>query len=93
VHAPAAGDRYTLYRQIAVGGMASVHPGLLRGAAGLGRPVAIKRLHPHLAAEARFLDMFLDEARLAMRVRHANVVSTIPGSALEPARVQRVPRT
>jgi eukaryotic-like serine/threonine-protein kinase len=74
---PTASGGYILYGEIASGGMASVHLGRLVGAAGFARTVAIKRLHPHLAADPAFAAMFLDEARLAARIRHANVVSTL----------------
>jgi serine/threonine-protein kinase len=47
------------------------------GAAGFSRTVAIKRLHPHLVDDPEFTAMFLDEARLAARVRHPSVVSTL----------------
>jgi eukaryotic-like serine/threonine-protein kinase len=66
--------RYALYGEIATGGMASVHYGRLLGPAGFSRTVAIKRLHPHLARDREFTAMFLDEARLAARVSHPNVV-------------------
>ncbi|MCA9640247.1 MAG: protein kinase [Polyangiaceae bacterium] len=67
--------RYLLFDSFASGGMAQVHIGRLIGPVGFSRAVAIKRLHPHLAREARFVSMFVDEARLAGRVRHPNVVS------------------
>jgi serine/threonine-protein kinase len=66
-----------LHGELASGGMASVHFGRLVGPAGFARAVAIKRLHPHLAREPEFVKMFLDEARLAARVTHPNVVSTL----------------
>ncbi|HTQ42057.1 MAG TPA: serine/threonine-protein kinase [Polyangiaceae bacterium] len=69
--------RYALYDEIASGGMASVHFGRLVGPAGFARSVAIKRLHPQFAKDPEFVAMFLDEARLAARVRHPNVVPTI----------------
>jgi serine/threonine protein kinase len=69
--------RYAVFDVIATGGMASVHFGRLRGAAGFGRTVAIKRMHPHLAAEPALVTMFIDEARLAARISHPNVVSTL----------------
>jgi hypothetical protein len=69
--------RYVLYDEIASGGMASVHIGRLLGPAGFSRTVAIKRLHAHYAKDPAFVAMFLDEARLAARVRHPNVVSTL----------------
>jgi serine/threonine-protein kinase len=55
--------------------MATVHLARMRGPAGFSRTVAAKRLHPHLARDAEFLGMFLDEARLAARVKHPNVVA------------------
>jgi serine/threonine protein kinase len=67
--------RYLLAARLASGGMSSVHLGRLVGPAGFGRTVAIKQLHPHLADEREFVTMLLDEARLAARVRHPNVVS------------------
>ncbi len=57
--------------------MASVHFGQLSGPAGFSRVVAIKRLHPNLAKDPDFVTMFLEEARLAARIRHLNVVSTL----------------
>jgi serine/threonine protein kinase/tetratricopeptide (TPR) repeat protein len=69
--------RYILYDPIASGGMATVHLGKLRGSAGFSRTVAIKRLHPHLATDKAFVAMFVDEARLATRIRHPNVVATL----------------
>jgi eukaryotic-like serine/threonine-protein kinase len=69
--------RYTLFDQISSGGMGSVHYGRFVGPAGFARTVAIKRLHPHLANESDFVSMLADEARLASRIRHPNVVSTV----------------
>jgi hypothetical protein len=69
--------RYLLFGEIASGGMATVHFGRLSGPAGFARTVAIKRLHPHHAKEPEFVSMFLDEARLAARIRHPNVVPTL----------------
>jgi serine/threonine-protein kinase len=75
--------RYALRHEIASGGMAVVHLGRLIGPAGFSRTVAIKRLHPHLARNPEFVAMFLDEARLAARIRHPNVVSTLDVVATE----------
>jgi serine/threonine-protein kinase len=75
--------RYALSRQIAAGGMGTVHFGRVVGAAGFRRTVAIKRLHPHLAKDADFFSMFVDEARLAARIRHPNVVGTIDVANVE----------
>ena len=67
-------DRFELIAELASGGMATVFLARLSGVAGFQRLVAIKRLHPHLAREAEFVEMFLDEARLAARIHHPNVV-------------------
>jgi serine/threonine-protein kinase len=69
--------RYELHGELASGGMATVHLGRLVGEAGFARTVAIKRLHAHLAKDPDFVAMFVDEARLAARVRHPNVVPTL----------------
>lgn len=69
--------RYALFEQFATGGMATVHFGRLDGAGGFSRVVAIKRLLPHLLANSEFTEMLLNEARLAARVRHPNVVATL----------------
>ncbi len=69
--------RYALYAEIAAGGMATVHFGRLLGPVGFSRTVAIKRLHPQFAKDPEFVSMFLDEARLAARIRHPNVVPTL----------------
>jgi serine/threonine-protein kinase len=57
--------------------MASVCFGRQIGAVGFSRVVAIKRLHPHVAREPEFVQMFLDEARLATRIHNAHVVQTL----------------
>jgi serine/threonine-protein kinase len=81
--APLVAGRYVLSDEIASGGMGTVHLGRLVGAAGFRRTVAVKRLHPHLAKDAEFFSMFVDEARLAARVRHPHVVGTIDVAAAD----------
>ena len=75
--------RYVMYDEIASGGMASVHLGRLHGAAGFSRTVAIKSLHPHFSREAEFISMFLDEVRLASRIKHPNVAAPLDVVLLE----------
>jgi serine/threonine-protein kinase len=70
-------DRYEILAEIASGGMATVYLGRLPGAGGFERLVAIKRLHPHLERAREFVEMFLDEARIAARLHHPNVVATL----------------
>lgn len=67
-------DRYELIGEIASGGMATVFLARLAGVGGFQRFVAIKRLHPHLSNETDFVQMFLDEARLAASIHHPHVV-------------------
>src|SRR5580704_9338075 len=81
--APVIIGRYALYDEIASGGMATVHIGRLLGPVGFSRTVAIKRLHPQFAKDPDFVSMFLDEARLAARIRHPNVIGTLDVVALE----------
>jgi hypothetical protein len=69
--------RYQLFGEIASGGMATVHYGRMTGPAGFARTVAIKRLHPQFAKSPEFVAMLIDEARLAARIQHPNVVSTL----------------
>jgi len=57
--------------------MATVHLARLMGAEGFSRTVAVKQLHPQFSRDPEFVAMFLDEARLASRVRHPNVVSPL----------------
>jgi eukaryotic-like serine/threonine-protein kinase len=75
--APTMIGRYAIYGMIASGGMATVHLGRLLGPVGFSRTVAIKKLHQHLAHDPDFVLAFVDEARLAARIRHPNVVPTI----------------
>ncbi|HWN69557.1 MAG TPA: serine/threonine-protein kinase [Haliangium sp.] len=75
--ASAAGIQFGNYRlieRLAHGGMAEVFLARQQGPEGFDRRVAIKRILPHLADSRDFLRMFLDEARLAASLTHANVV-------------------
>src|SRR5438132_7784188 len=74
---PMVAGRYALYDQIAAGGMATVHLGRLLGPIGFARTVAIKRMLPQYVSDLGFVSMFVDEARLASRIRHPNVVPTL----------------
>jgi eukaryotic-like serine/threonine-protein kinase len=69
--------RYVLCDELASGGMATVHLARLAGDWGFSRVVAIKRLHPHFAKDPTFRAAFLDEARIAARIRHRCVVTTL----------------
>ena len=66
--------RYELLRRIAIGGMAEIFLANETGLAGFERLVIIKRVLPGLSDDIDFIDMFLDEARLAARLTHPNIV-------------------
>ena len=79
---PASGQarsvrEYELWGELAAGGMASVYLARARGVAGFEKWVAVKRCHPHLSNAAEFRSMLLEEAKLAARIHHPNVVSTV----------------
>jgi serine/threonine protein kinase len=67
--------RYELCFELASGGMASVYLARIDGVSGFEKLVALKRIHRHLAKEQGYVDMFLDEARIASRITHPNVCS------------------
>jgi serine/threonine-protein kinase len=80
----AAGDRapeavgpYLIFDRIGSGGMAAVHLGVRRNASVFARVVAVKRMHQELAGSPEFVEMFLQEARLAARIAHPNVVAAL----------------
>ena len=83
-HFPRELGRYTLLGELAAGGMAKVYLGRHVGAAGFERLVAVKCCHEHLRDNRAFVEMFLDEARLAARIRHHNVVGTLDVSDGNP---------
>ncbi|HEY7954386.1 MAG TPA: serine/threonine-protein kinase [Polyangia bacterium] len=66
--------KYLLLRQIAVGGMAEVYLARQSGPAGFEKECVIKRILPSLAVDEQFVQMFLDEARIAARLAHPNIV-------------------
>lgn len=74
--------RYTLLHELAAGGMATVHLARFHGEAGFSRLMVVKRLHAQFAKDPDFVCMFLDEARLASRIRHPHVVSVLDVAAL-----------
>ena len=66
--------KWEIVRRLGSGGMADVYLAHARGEAGFQKLVAIKIMHSHLARNQRAVDHFLDEARLAARIVHPNVV-------------------
>src|SRR5262245_24558300 len=66
--------RYELLRLIGEGGMAQVWAARMDGSRGFQKLVALKTLIPALALDPQFQRMFLDEAHVASKIRHRNVV-------------------
>jgi hypothetical protein len=69
--------RYTLLYRFASGGMAHLYVARFTGPDGFEKLVAIKLIHEHLTNEPAFVKMFIDEARLASAISHANVAHII----------------
>jgi serine/threonine protein kinase len=69
--------RYRLIAELAHGGMGDVYLGAAQGPAGFSKLMVIKVLRAALADDEQFLTMFLEEARLAARLNHPNVVQTV----------------
>jgi len=67
--------RYRLCFELASGGMATVYLARMEGPHGFEKLVALKRVHPHLVSERRYVEMFMDEARIASGITHPNVCS------------------
>ncbi len=65
--------RYELLIELAKGGMAELYLGRLHGVGGFTKLVAIKRILPHLAEDKLFVEMFLNEGRIAAHLSHPNV--------------------
>jgi serine/threonine protein kinase len=64
---------FRMVREIACGGMATVYLAHKAGPAGFLQPAAVKVIHPHLARDREFVEMFLDEARIVSCINHPNV--------------------
>jgi serine/threonine-protein kinase len=69
--------KYRLIAELGHGGMSDVYLAVAKGMGGFHKLLVVKQLRPNLAEDEAFLAMFLDEARLAARLNHRNVVSTL----------------
>lgn len=67
---------YLVYEKLGVGGMAQVHRAEVNSTEGFHRPVALKRMLPHVAGDLEMVQAFVREAHLASHLRHANVAQT-----------------
>ncbi len=65
--------KYELIRQIAIGGMAELYLARTQGIEGFEKLVVVKRILPQFTENRGFVDMFLNEARLAATLHHPNI--------------------
>lgn len=68
--------KYELVAEIARGGMGIVYLAIARGPARFNKLLVVKELKPEFVKDPEFFDMFLEEARLAARLNHPNIVQT-----------------
>lgn len=68
--------KYRLIAMLGRGGMATVHLAIMHGPSGFNKLVVLKQIHTEYAEDPEVMGMFLDEARLAARLSHPNVVQT-----------------
>jgi Protein kinase domain len=66
--------RYELLERIGAGGMAEIFRGRASAAGGFEKPVAIKRILPHLSQDQRFVELLIAEAKILSQLRHRNIV-------------------
>ena len=69
--------RFQIVRRLAVGGMAELYLARVDGSKPTDLPLAIKRVHPHLAQDREFASMFVQEARIAATLHHPNIVRLV----------------
>jgi serine/threonine-protein kinase len=68
-------NRYQILAKLAVGGMAEIFLARGGGVAGIERYCVLKRIRSKHASDAQFVEMFIDEARLAAQLQHPNIAS------------------
>ena len=69
--------RYEIIERLAAGGMGEVFVARFVAPGGFVKPVALKRIHPHLASDETFINMLHDEANVASSIHHPNIVGTV----------------
>ena len=69
--------RYVLLQKLAAGGMGEVFRAAAVGSAGFAKPLAIKRILPHLAQDQGFVNMLIDEAKITAALVHPNILQVL----------------
>ena len=80
---PVEFGRYTLHEKIGAGGMAEVYRATIGGAGGFEKQFAIKRILDHHAEDGEFINMFMDEARIAAALNHPNIAQVFEFDQLD----------
>jgi len=65
---------FEIVERLRSGGMATLYLARRHGTSGFSRRIALKVIHPHLTYDSRFVNMFVDEARICSQISHPNVV-------------------
>jgi len=77
--------KYLLVERIGSGGMAEVFRARTQGVGGFEKELAIKRIHPHHATDSEFVNMFVDEAKIASALSHANIAQIFDLGCIDDA--------
>jgi serine/threonine protein kinase len=85
VNKPIPFGKYYLLERINVGGMAEVFRAKAFGVEGFERLVAVKRILPNIAEDKEFIRMFIDEAKIAVQLNHANIAQIFDLGMVEGA--------
>jgi serine/threonine protein kinase len=75
--------RYALLEKIGTGGMAEIYRAKTFGAAGFEKEFAIKLILPNLVDDSEFVEMFINEAKIAVSLYHANIVQVFDLGEIE----------
>jgi len=77
VFQPVSFGKYLLVEKIGSGGMAEIFRAKTFGMHGFGKEFAIKKILPHLTNDDEFLSLFINEAKIAVNLQHANIVQVL----------------
>src|SRR5439155_8639494 len=71
---PTTFGKFFLYEKLAIGGMAEIFKAKLYGIAGFEKTLVVKQILPEYASDVEFVNMFIDEANIAVSLTHGNIV-------------------